>query len=765
MRISKWAKISVVIGTVALLGASWYFFHFNASKKTEIRNVVLISMDTTRADALSCYGFKYKTTPNIDALANEGVLFENTYSPISLTMPAHSTMLTGMIPPAHGVHDNMSYQLPASNETLAEILKKEGFVTGGIISSFVLDSQFALDQGFDYYNDDFTDPRSPLGFNERLGGETAQCAMQWLEEHQDEKMFMFIHFYDPHRSYNPPDPYKTMFYGSPPPEPNSLEHLQAHYAGELAYTDDCIGRVIDTLKKLEVYDSTLIIVTGDHGEMFYQHGEVTHGYFIYQGNVRVPLVIKVPGQPEPLRIKNTVGIVDIVPTICSLLNIETPLKFQGQDISPYFVPDGPVDLKRHIYCESLAATKYKGNSLLGIVNDQYKYIQTTRPELYDIVEDPMESINLVSEEPHRARLLQDRLKQILEETVVADGLDNKTELDNETLAKLESLGYVSGDVVEDFEFDQSKTDPKDLIEYHSDTSKTMGFLIGGEYEKAREKCLKMIADQPDLYKPYFNLAGIANLEGDTEGSIKYLKQAIVLEPENATLHAYLSDIYYSQKKYELAITHLNKSIEIDSEQYKVHGKLATVYYDLEDYQNSFKHLQESLRIKPEQPAALNKLATLYSRRNQIDQAITCYEKSLDYRSEQPSVIHELAMILWGQGRINEAVDQWEGAMEIATEHVDSLNALAWIKATSKSESLYDPEKALPLANSAVELCEGKRSDLFDTLAAAYAANGDFENAVKTVNRGIELAKELGQEQQIREFQKHLEMYKAGKALR
>jgi tetratricopeptide (TPR) repeat protein len=625
-------------------------------------------------------------------------------------------------------------------------------------------SQFALDQGFDYYNDDFTDPRSPLGFNERFGGETAQYAIQWLEEHQDEKMFMFLHFYDPHRSYNPPDPYKTMFYGDPPPEPNSLEHLQAHYAGELAYTDDCIGRVIKTLKKLGLYDSTLIIVTGDHGEMFYQHGEVTHGYFIYQGNIKVPLVIKVPGQTEPLRIKKTVGIVDIVPTICSLLEIGTPLQFQGQDISPYLVPDDLVDLKRHVYCESLAATKYKGNSLLGIVNDQYKYIQTTRPELYDIVKDPEEWNNLISEEPHRARLLQDRLKQILEETVVADGLDNKTELDNETLAKLESLGYVSGDVVEDFEFDQSKTDPKDLIEYHSDTSKTMGFLIGGEYEKAREKCFKMIADQPDLYKPYFNLAGIANLEGDTEGSIKYLKLAIELEPENTKLHDYLGDIYYKQKQYTLALDHLLKSNNIDPEQYKVHGKLATVYYDLEDYQSSFKHLQESLRINPDQPAALNKLATLYSRRNQIDQVITCYEKSLQSQPDQPDVIHELAMVLWGLGKVNEAIDRWEGALEIAPEHVDSLNALAWIKATSKTNAVYDPSAALEMAQRAVELCQQKRPDLFDTLAAACAANGDFKNAIKNVNHAIEQAKELGQTQQVSEFQKHLKMYKAGQVL-
>jgi tetratricopeptide (TPR) repeat protein len=499
--------------------------------------------------------------------------------------------------------------------------------------------------------------------------------------------------------------------------------------------------------------------------MFYQHGEVTHGYFIYQGNIKVPLVIKEPGQTEPSLIKNTVGIVDIVPTICSLLKIEAPLQFQGQDISPYFTPDGSVDLQRHVYCESLAPTKYKGNSLLGIVNDQYKYIQTTRPELYDIVDDPMESINLVTEEPHLARILQDRLKQILEETVVADGIDNKTELDNETLAKLESLGYVSGDVVEDFEFDQSKTDPKDLIEYHSDTSKVMGYLIGEEYEKAREKCLKMIADQPDLYKPYFNLAGIANLEGDTEGAINYLKQAIELEPENTKLHDYLGDIYYGQKQYVLALGHLRKSNNIDPKQYKVHGKLATVYYDLGDYQNSFKHLQESVHIRPDQPAALNKLATLYSKRNQIDQVITCYEKSLQYQPDQPDVIHELAMLLWGQGRVNDAVEKWEGALEMNPEHIDSLNALAWIKATSKSNAIYDPSAALTMAQNAVNLCQEKRPDLFDTLAAAYAANEDFENATKTVNRAIQLAKELGQEQQIREFQKHLEMYKALKPLR
>ena len=291
MKFSVIVKIFIFIIIAALFYIGWLYFGPDAGLSNQIRNVVLISMDTTREDILSCYGFRHKTTPNIDAVAREGILFERAYSPIPLTLPSHCTMLTGTIPLYHGLHDNQNYRLNDSNVTLAEILKDNGFVTGAIIGSIILNSRYGLDQGFDLYDDDFQNERSPLQIPERQAEETRRIACEWLDDHQKENMFLFLHFYDPHKTYDAPEPYHNMFVPSPP-DPNTLEYTQGLYAGEVAYTDNCIKGVIDKLKELGLYDSTLIIITGDHGEMFYQHKEITHGYFIYEGNVRIPVSLR-----------------------------------------------------------------------------------------------------------------------------------------------------------------------------------------------------------------------------------------------------------------------------------------------------------------------------------------------------------------------------------------------------------------------------------------------------------------------------------------
>ena len=259
----RW-KYCLLLGliVIAIVMAGWFLF--GLTKDTgEIRNVLLISIDTCRADYLSCYGYPRETTPNIDELAREGILFENVISPVPLTLPAHSSMLTGTIPPYHRVHNNIDYKLGLSNVTLAEILKEVGFTTSAFISSFIMDSQFGLDQGFDTYNDSFEKTYSSVGINERKAGETSRLAAQWLDEHKDESFFLFLHYYDPHKSYEPPKPFASKFPQNP-------------YAGEIAYTDDYIGQVITRLKELGLYDSTLIIITSDHGEMLGEHGEPAH---------------------------------------------------------------------------------------------------------------------------------------------------------------------------------------------------------------------------------------------------------------------------------------------------------------------------------------------------------------------------------------------------------------------------------------------------------------------------------------------------------
>ncbi|MHC5174167.1 MAG: sulfatase [Planctomycetota bacterium] len=232
----KYGKTKAVF-LICLIGAvlTAGFIVYNKSRGPKIRNVVLISMDTTRSDHLSCYGIYKNVTPNIDALAQEGALFKHMYSPVPLTLPAHSSMLTGVHPPRHGVHDNLKYQLNDSNVTLAEVLKDKGFATGAVISAFILDSRFGLDQGFDSYSDEFEE-KLDSHISQRRGEESTKHAISWIDKNKDNPFFLFLHYYDPHAPYDPPEPFKSKI-------------LHPYFA-EIAYTDHCIGQVIDRLKAL-----------------------------------------------------------------------------------------------------------------------------------------------------------------------------------------------------------------------------------------------------------------------------------------------------------------------------------------------------------------------------------------------------------------------------------------------------------------------------------------------------------------------------------
>ncbi|MHC4215388.1 MAG: sulfatase, partial [Planctomycetota bacterium] len=341
-------KIYIVLLLLAGAVVAALFFWGGNFFGREIRNVLLISIDTCRADRLSCYGYRRKTTPNIDAIAEEGILFENAITPATMTLPAHCSMLTGTIPPYHGVHDNPDYQLAESNVTLAEMLTDKGFTCGAAVSAFIMDSEFGLDQGFDVYDDRFDKEIKSLGTVERRGSELTDHAISWLQKHHNENFFLFLHYYDPHFPYEPPEPFGSKFIGNP-------------YAGEVAYTDHCIGQVIKKLKELDLYDSTLLVITSDHGEALGEHSEGTHGYFVYQSTLKVPLIFKVPGRRKAVRITDDVSLIDIVPTICGLMEIPVPTWVQGRDLSRYFSKKSYSAPERYLYCESFIPTKYDCN--------------------------------------------------------------------------------------------------------------------------------------------------------------------------------------------------------------------------------------------------------------------------------------------------------------------------------------------------------------------------------------------------------------------
>lgn len=609
----RWGFLVLLLLVVFL---SIYLFYSNL-QQSHIRNILLISIDTCRADRLSCYGYKLNTTPNIDALAQESILFENVISPVPITLPAHSTMLTGTIPPYHGVHDNMSYKLGPTSVTLAEILRENGFTTAAIIGSYMLNSRFGLSQGFDTYNERFEEIRLNTGrVDERPGSEVSRFAGQWLEKNRNDNFFLFLHYYDPHHDYLPPEPFASKFFGKP-------------YAGEIAYVDYCIGQVIKKLKELGLYDSTLIIVTADHGEMLGEHGELTHAYFIYQSAIKVPLIFKLPGRTESQRIEPAVGLVDIVPTICGLLGIDPPEQLHGVDLSDCLRENKPIQPDRFIYCGTLYPTKYKGNSLLGLASSRLKYIQTTRPELYDLVNDPHERNNLVKQRPGLAKSLKNELAQLLELSVRDQNSDKNIYLDAQSRTRLESLGYVAGQVTENFEFNQSGEDPKDLLILHKWYIICSRLILQKKFDTAKVIAENFVTRKPDSYIGYNLLAKIAIYLGN-----------------------------YSQ-----ASVHFEKVLELDP------------------------------------------------------------------------------------------------------DNTDAMNNTAWFFATLEGTELFAPEKAIEIARRACELTDHKQPELIDTLAAAYAAQGNFEKAIELAENALVLADSYGQKTQVQEIQEHLQLYKINQPYR
>ena len=708
-----------------------YFF---ASQTPEIRHVLLISIDTCRSDHLSCYGYPLETTPNIDAIAGQGFVFENAISPQPFTLPAHCSMLTGTIPPFHGVLDNTDYRLSEGNSTLAQLLKEKGFSTAAFVSSFVLDARFGLGRGFDLYNDDFEETSTTMGINQCTGDKTTRDAVEWLDKHRGEKSFVFVHYFDPHFTYEPPEPFASRFRNVPPPEHMSIRFKQVlldGYAGEIAYTDHCIGQVIDKLRQLDLYDSTLIIITSDHGEMLGQHGEGTHGYFVYQPAIKVPLIFKLPGISTPQRIAGSVGLVDIVPTVCSILDIELPNPIQGRDLSPCFRGGQLPYQDRYLFCQSLEPTKYNANSLLSVVTDQYKYIRTTRPELYDLVIDRNELDNLAARQPDRLQNMEQALRRILEEST-RDKENGKAGLDEQARRRLESLGYVRGVVKEDYDSGGGGgEDPKDLIEYHVRSMQAGYFMYEGKYALAESQCRELISQRPLFYRPYLNLATIAMKLDKFAEAVANLEKVIELKPDNAYAYEGLAAAYEAQGQFDQAVMSYGKVLELKPDYVEAYYKLALCFYELGNFRAPEEYAKGILLKNP----------------SYVDAAISLTEKLLEKQ------------------QIRLAYEHYVRILELDNDSVTALNALAWIQATCDIQGLANPEQALARALRACELADFGTAEVVDTLAVAYAAAGRFPEAIKTAQKAIQIAQAAGNNALAQRINNRLQLYKAAKPYR
>jgi arylsulfatase A-like enzyme len=413
-------------------------------------SIVLVTLDTTRRDHLSVYGYARPTTPHLEAFGAQSAILERAYTASSSTAPSHSTLFTGLYPLAHGVLRN-GIALAPEQTTLAEILRGNGWQTAAFVSSFVLGRVFGWSQGFDVYDDGFLSEAGRKNRNDRLAVETTDRAIAWLEQRRDPKrrFFLFVHYFDPHQPYEAPAP----FAGRWPPADASLPAMDSsHYDEEIAYTDEHVGRLLATLDRLALTDDTIVVVMSDHGEGLGDHHFRLHGLNVYQEAVRAPLMVRWPKQIAPRRVwEAPVEQVDVLPTVLELAGVPRPAdaEWQGQSLAAAlrgaapFDADRPVFLTRRLY-EANTPVWEKGKGMkLGVVYGRWKYVvgaeERTR-ELFDLESDPGELRNVVETEPRRATELDAMVVAWRARTVRQHAPAGRS--DDETRARLRALGYV-----------------------------------------------------------------------------------------------------------------------------------------------------------------------------------------------------------------------------------------------------------------------------------------------------------------------------------
>ncbi len=506
--------------------------------------VLVITMDTTRADKLGCYGSNEGLTPSLDALAKKSVIFDHCETAIPLTVPSHTTIFSGLDPIDTGVRKNLENRIPASVPLLQEEMKKAGYATGAFVSSFVLLGRWGMERGFSKYDDAFYSPSHP-DENERTAGKTLAAALPWVLA-QKGPWYCWVHLYDPHYPYVPPEPYLSKYKAQP-------------YDGEIAYMDACLGAFFDKLRAAGILDKALVVVCSDHGESLGEHGEATHGIFLYDASTRVAFMIHLPGETDQRRVPADVGLVDVAPTIRALAGL--PLqKSDGVSLVPFI--NGRPESRGPVYMECLAALdNYGWAPLYASVENRSKYILAPKPEFYSLEKDPKELSNLAGKEGVAAKPLQSWLQGRISQRE-GKAPAEKLSLDKEELRSLTSLGYISGAPGSKA---GSYRDPKDMVSLLPDIEKAEILLQNGDLREAVSLLEKVIPKDPGNPLFHYQL-GTCYLQSDKARAESELKKALELKPDFPQACEQLLLLWITTGRAEAALD-LGKSVLKQTDDY------------------------------------------------------------------------------------------------------------------------------------------------------------------------------------------------------
>jgi len=687
-------------------------------------NVILITVDTLRSDRVGCYGYSPDVTPYMNLFASHGVLFENCISQTPLTLPSHTTVLTGTLPPHHGVRDNGGFVVPAELETMAEVFKEAGYETAAFVSAYVLDSKWGLGQGFDYYFDRFDLGRYEkisLGEVQRPAFETIDEAIAWLGAKKSGKFFAWIHLYDPHTPYAPPEPYRTQFADQP-------------YLGEIAYTDSQLGRLWNFLETNGLLENLFFVFASDHGESLGEHGETTHGFFVYQEGIEVPLIFLSPfTRFQGKRYSGVVSLADIMPTVCDMAGVRTPDGTQGTSLVRHFSGGKPAD-GVIAYSETYYPRFHYGwSDLRSIQDDRFKLIMAPVPELYDVRNDPDEQKNLVYLEPEVFERLSSRAEAFEKEAVSKAIEADFATVDEDTRERLAALGYL-GSFVDPAKLKGKKlADPKDKISIFNAISRARETGLSGNFDQAIASLQKILDEDPDISDAHFALGNVYFKARKFKEAIEAFKRSLELKPDDSFTVINIANSYAMTGKIEEAeefvLGHMKKGFE-DSQLYYLLGNLFVLKNDLDKAAGYF---EDCLKINPRSASAHNAIAAVCL----IQEDLAGAEKHLAAASAlNPRLLnvrYNLAQLREKQGRPEEAMELYKQEIADSPSNHKALFNLARLYRLAGMQA-----EELGTLRAAIEANPNFPLSYFH-LARIYLNRGEnFEEAVSLVRKGLEL---------------------------
>lgn len=696
-------------------------------------NVLLVTFDTTRWDHMGYATGRKGLTPMLDAMAARGTWFSDAVTVAPLTLVSHTSIMTGLYPPHHGVRDNGIYSVPERDETLAERLRDAGYATHAVVSSFVLDSQFGLDQGFQSYDDDLSGGPQQIQFmfKEIKAAQTSAKAVRWLEQERptDRPFFLWVHFFDPHANYDPPADVAKLFPNDP-------------YSGEIHYADRELGRILKSLDDSGLLANTLFVFTADHGDSLGEHGETTHGIFVYNSTTQVPMLLAGPGVPAGRRVDSLARTVDLEPTILELLGLPPAEGLDGRTLSPLWSGREPDD--RVAYMEALTPVLNFGWApLRALRTASWKVIDSPRPEAYDEAHDPEESRNLAgagAEEPAPARELATKLAGYAASDPFEHGEQQPGQVPQETRQKLAALGYLSGRVdPPPVGPAEERPDPKDRIEVWNRFEEAQSLIRIGDYQAAADRFETLLAGDPENEMAMLSYAQALARLGRKDDALAVYRQVIGLDPGRDTAFLGSARLLQDRGDYAEALPLIQHVLEMEPKDPNGYTAMGDLLLAQQKFQEAETWFRRAMDVDPNSMLAASGLGNCLNRAGRVEEAARVLRTAYDRDPTNEAVAYNLGVVAEHLGELDAALELYRHTIEL-----DAESSMAWnnlgslldrsgrrreaLQAIAKAHDL-DPENVEASYNLGSLLArQGRPGEALPLLDAAIAARPDLVQA-------------------------------------